>query len=107
MNLLKAILRFKKIREDKIVKDFTFNIKGSDGNSYTATTNADGIAIVTDVPVYDSNNQKIIYSVEETNIPVRYVTPDGQTITLEPNKTSTLTFNNILKKLSECSQDRY
>lgn len=96
--LVKGNIKIQKDSEDKIVKDFTFNIKGSDGNSYTATTNADGIAIVTDVPVYDSNNQKIIYSVEETNIPVRYVTPDGQTITLEPIKTSTLTFNNILKK---------
>ena len=35
---------------------------------------------------------------EETNIPVRYVTPDRQTVTLEADKTSTLTFNNELKK---------
>ncbi len=96
--LIKGNIKIQKNSEDKIVKDFTFSVKGSDGNSYTATTNADGIATVTDIPVYDSKNQKIIYSVEETNIPVRYVTPDGQTVTLEPNKTSSLTFNNILKK---------
>lgn len=96
--LEKGDIEIQKNSEDKIVKGFTFNVKGSDGSSYTTTTNADGIAVVNDVPVYDSNNKKIVYSVEETNIPVRYVRPDGQTVTLEPNKTSSLTFNNILKK---------
>lgn len=96
--LIKGNIKIQKNSEDKIVKDFTFSVKGSDGNSYTATTNADGIATVTDIPVYDKNNNKIVYTVQETNIPVRYVTPDGQTVTLEPNKTSSLTFNNILKK---------
>lgn len=96
--LVKGNIKIQKNSEDKIVKDFTFSVKGSDGSSYTATTNADGIAVINDVPVYDSNNKKIVYSVEETNTPVRYVTPDGQTVTLEPNKTSSLTFNNILKK---------
>lgn len=94
----KGNIQIQKNSEDKIVKGFTFSVKGNDGSSYTATTNADGIATVTDIPVYDSNNKKIVYTVQETNIPVRYVTPDNQTVTLESNKTSTLTFNNILKK---------
>ncbi len=96
--LKKGDIKIQKNSEDKIVKDFTFSVKGSDGSSYTAKTNGDGIATITDVPVYDSNNQKIVYTVQETNIPVRYVTPDGQTVTLEADKTSTVTFNNILKK---------
>lgn len=96
--LKKGDILIQKNSEDKIVKGFTFSVKGNDGSSYTAKTDDKGIAIVKDVPVYDSNNKKIVYSVEETNIPVRYVTPDGQTVTLEPNKTSSLTFNNILKK---------
>lgn len=96
--LEKGDILIQKNSEDKIVKGFTFSVKGSDGSSYTATTNDKGIAIVKDVPVYDSNNNKIVYSVAETNVPVRYVTPDGQTVTLEPNQTSSLTFNNILKK---------
>ena len=96
--LKKGEIKIQKNSEDKIVKDFTFSVKGSDGNSYSAKTNADGIATITDVPVYDSNNNKIVYSVQETNVPVRYVTPDGQTVTLEPNQTSSLTFSNILKK---------
>ena len=96
--LKKGDIKIQKNSEDSIVKDFTFSVKGSNGSSYSAKTNADGIATITDVPVYDSNNNKIIYTVQETNIPVRYVTPDGQTVTLEADKTSTITFNNILKK---------
>ena len=96
--LKKGDIKIQKNSEDKIVKDFTFSVKGSDGSSYTVKTNADGIATITDVPVYDSNNNKIVYTVQETNVPVRYITPDNQTVTLEADKTSTVTFNNILKK---------
>lgn len=96
--LKKGDIKIQKNSEDKIVKDFTFKVNGSDGSTYSAKTNGDGIATIIDVPVYDSNNQKIVYTVQETNIPVRYVTPDGQTVTLEADKTSTVTFNNILKK---------
>ncbi len=96
--LKKGDIKIQKNSEDKIVKDFTFKVNGSDGSTYSAKTNGDGIATISDVPVYDSNNNKIIYTVQETNIPVRYVTPDGQTVTLEADKTSTVTFNNILKK---------
>ena len=96
--LKKGNIKIQKNSEDKIVKDFTFKVTGSDGSTYNATTNADGVATITGVPVYDSNNKKITYTVQETNIPVRYVTPDNQTVILEPDKTSTVTFNNILKK---------
>ncbi|MFR5875254.1 MAG: SpaA isopeptide-forming pilin-related protein [Eubacterium sp.] len=96
--LKKGNIKIQKNSEDSIVKDFTFKVTGSDGSTYSAKTNADGIATITDVPVYDSNNKKIVYTVQETNIPVRYVTPDNQTVTLEADKTSTVTFNNILKK---------
>ncbi len=96
--LKKGDIKIQKNSEDNIVKDFTFHISGSDGSSYNATTNADGIATITDIPVYDSSNSKIVYTVQETNVPIRYVTPDNQTVTLEADKTSTVTFNNILKK---------
>lgn len=91
-------IKIQKNSEDNIVTDFTFKITGSDGSSYTAKTNSSGVATVANLPVYDSNNNKITYTVQETNIPVRYVTTDNQTVILEPDKTSSLTFNNILKK---------
>ena len=96
--LKKGDIKIQKNSEDNIVQNFTFKVTGSDGSSYTAKTNTDGIATITDVPVYDSNNKKITYTVQETNIPVRYITPDNQTVTLDADKTSTLTFDNILKK---------
>lgn len=96
--LKKGDIKIQKNSEDKIVKDFTFKVNGSDGNTYNAKTNGNGIATIIDVPVYDSNNKKIVYTVQETNIPIRYITPDNQTVTLEVDKTSTVTFNNILKK---------
>lgn len=96
--LKKGDIKIQKDSEDNIVSDFTFKVTGSDGSTYSAKTNADGIATITDVPVYDSNNQKIVYTVQETNVPVRYVTPDNQIVTLEADKTSNLTFNNDLKK---------
>lgn len=96
--LKKGDIKIQKNSEDSVVLDFTFKVTGSDGSSYSATTNSKGIATISDLPVYDSNNQKIVYTVQETSVPVRYVTPDGQTVTLEADKTSTVTFNNILKK---------
>lgn len=91
-------IKIQKHSEDNIVSDFTFKVTGSDGKTYDATTNSSGIATVSNLPVYDSSNNKITYTVQETNIPVRYVDTDNQTVILNADQTSTLTFNNILKK---------
>ena len=96
--LKKGNIKIQKNCEDNLKSGLTFNVTGSDGSSYNATTNSNGIAEINNIPVYDSNNNKITYTVQETNIPVRYVTTDNQTVILEPDKTSSLTFNNILKK---------
>ncbi|WP_443719094.1 Cna B-type domain-containing protein, partial [Ruminococcus bicirculans (ex Wegman et al. 2014)] len=45
-------------------------------------TGSDGVAILSDIPVYDSNNQKIVYTISEKNVPVKYVIPAEQTVTL-------------------------
>lgn len=91
-------IKIQKHSEDNIISDFTFKVTGSDGKTYNATTNSSGIATVSNLPVYDSSNSKITYTVQETNIPVRYVDTDNQTVILNADQTSTLTFNNILKK---------
>ncbi|MGN0523796.1 MAG: collagen binding domain-containing protein, partial [Eubacterium sp.] len=96
--LKKGNIKIQKNCEDNLKSGLTFNVTGSDGSSYNATTNSNGIAEINNVPVYDVNNNKITYTVKETNVPIKYVTPDNQTVTLEADKTSTLTFNNILKK---------
>lgn len=96
--LKKADIHIKKDSEDHILKGFSVSVSASDGNTYAAVTDENGDAYVRDVPVYDSNNKKIEYAVQETNVPIRYVTPDGQTVTLEPDTVKDVPFHNVLKK---------
>ena len=49
------------------------------GKTYSIKTGSDGVAILSDIPVYDSNNQKIVYTISEKNVPVQYVIPAEQT----------------------------
>lgn len=97
-DLKKGNIEIIKHSEDSIVKDFTFFVTGSDGSTRSATTNSSGVAKLTGLPVYDGSNKKITYTVKETNVPIRYVTPDNQTVILETDKTSSVTVDNILKK---------
>lgn len=97
-DLKKGNIEIIKHSEDSIVKDFTFYVTGSDGSTRSATTNSSGVAKLTGFPVYDGSNKKITYTVKETNVPIRYVTPDNQTVILEADKTSSVTVDNILKK---------
>jgi len=74
-------LKINKLSEDGQNGDRTFTVTGG-GNSYTITTGADGTAIFSDIPVFDSNNEKIVYTISEQDVPVRYVVPADQTATL-------------------------
>ena len=76
-----------------------FTVTGN-GKTYTVKTGDDGIAILSDIPVYDSNNEKITYTISEKNVPVKYVVPSDQTATLTADATTTKTFKNILKKFT-------
>lgn len=92
-------IRINKQSEDNQNGDRTFTITGN-GETYTITTGADGIAILSDIPVYNSNNEKIIYTISEKNVPVKYVVPANQTVTLTADVTVDVTFENILKKFT-------
>ena len=59
----------------------TFVISGG-GKSYTITTGNDGIAILSDIPVYDKNNVKIAYTISEKNVPIKYVVPADHKVSL-------------------------
>lgn len=76
-----------------------FTVTGN-GKTYSIKTGSDGIAILSDIPVYDSNNEKIVYTISEKNVPVKYVVPADQTATLTSDATTTKTFKNILKKFT-------
>lgn len=89
-----------KTSEDKVVRNVEFKVTGSNGRSYTKKTNAVGIAILTDIPVYDINNKKIVYTISERDVPLKYVVPANQTVTLIADETVNVTFENKLKKFT-------
>ena len=92
-------IKINKHSEDNQNGDREFTITGN-GKTYTVKTGDDGIAILSDIPVYDSNNEKITYTISEKNVPVRYVVPADQTATLTADATTTKKFKNILKKFT-------
>ncbi len=92
-------IRINKQSEDNQNGDRTFTITGN-GETYTITTGADGIAILSDIPVYNSENEKIVYTISEKDVPIRYVTPANQTTTLTADATVDVTFENVLKKFT-------
>ena len=90
-------IKINKQSEDGYIGDRTFEIRGN-GKTYTIKTGSDGVAILSDIPVYDSNNNKITYTISEKNVDIRYVTPADQTATLTADATTAKTFKNELKK---------
>ena len=92
-------IKINKQSEDNQNGDREFAITGN-GKTYTIKTGSDGIAILSDIPVYNSNNEKIVYTISEKNVPIRYVVPAEQTATLTADATTTKTFKNILKKFT-------
>ena len=98
-DLVKGNLKINKQSEDGENGDREFTIAGG-GKTYTIKTGSDGIAILSDIPVYDSNNEKIVYTISEKNVPIKYVVPADQTATLTVDATTTKTFQNVLKKFT-------
>ncbi len=97
--LKKGAIKINKQSEDGEVGNRTFEIKGN-GKTYTINTNSDGIAMLSDIPVYDKDNKKITYTISEKNVPVKYVIPANQKVTLTADATTTKTFKNVLKKFT-------
>ena len=97
--LKKGSIRINKQSEDGENGNREFTISGN-GNVYNMKTAADGIAEISDIPVYDSNNEKIVYIISEKNVPIKYVVPADQTVTLTADETVDVTFENILKKFT-------
>lgn len=98
-DLKKGSIKINKQSEDNQNGDREFTITGG-GKTYTIKTGSDGVAILSDIPVYNSNNEKIVYTISEKNVPVKYVVPADQTATLTADATTTKTFKNLLKKFT-------
>lgn len=83
-------MKLAKTSEDGIVAGINFTVTGANGFLKTVTTNANGEIDISDlVPG--------TYTITEENID-RYVPNQSQTITVSSNKTSSVSFYNILKK---------
>ena len=83
-------MKLAKTSEDGIVAGINFTVTGANGFSKIVTTNANGEIDISDlVPG--------TYTITEENID-RYVPNQSQTITVSSNKTSSVSFYNILKK---------
>ena len=92
-------IKINKQSEDNHNGGREFTVTGN-GKTYSIKTGSDGVAILSDIPVYDSNNQKIVYTISEKNVPVKYVIPAEQTVTLTADETTSVTFENVLKKIT-------
>lgn len=92
-------IKINKQSEDNQNGGREFTVTGN-GKTYSIKTGSDGVAILSDIPVYDSNNQKIVYTISEKNVPIKYVVPASQTVTLTADATTTKTFKNVLKKFT-------
>lgn len=61
-------IKINKQSEDNHNGGREFTVTGN-GKTYSIKTGSDGVAILSDIPVYDSNNQKIVYTISEKTFP--------------------------------------
>ena len=93
-------LKITKTAEDNLVEGLKFHLygtslSGKEIDEY-AITDSDGIALFKDILISDDDG----YTIEEVNVPVKYVVPKSQTATIEWNKVTTKNFDNRLKKFN-------
>lgn len=82
---------------------FKFLIESENSDySQIAESDANGLVVFKDLPVYDKNDQLIKYSIVEIDVPDRYMLPEAITgITLNENNLKNVLskpFNNVTKK---------
>lgn len=100
-----------KTADDNNVSGIYFKVTASTGKTYTVVTDDEGKASVAGLPVYDTEDNVITYTVEELGIkkddgtyevPTRYNKPSAKSVTLISGTTvltsQTLKFSNTLKK---------
>ena len=96
--LRRGDLTVKKTAEDGLVEGMKFRLSGTslsgiEVNEF-AVTDENGIATFKDVLIGTG------YTLEEVDTPTRYVVPDKQTATIEWNKVTNKSFDNVLKKFN-------
>lgn len=84
-------LKIVKTAEDGDISGVRFRVTG-DGIDTTVQTGSDGTITIPNLQA----GSKL--TITELDVKDKYVTPKSQTVTIEANKTATVTFSNILKK---------
>ena len=84
-------LKIVKTSEDGVVSGVRFRVTGN-GVDTTVQTGEDGTITIPNLQA----GSKL--TITELDVKDKYVTPKSQTVTIEANKTATVTFSNILKK---------
>mgnify|MGYP001622943896 CR=1 FL=1 len=84
-------LKIVKTSEDGVVSGVRFRVTGNGVNT-TVQTGPDGTITIPNLQA----GSKL--TITELDVKDKYVTPKSQTVTIEANKTATVTFSNILKK---------
>lgn len=86
-----------KVSEDGDIAGKRFRVTSDNGYDHVYTTNAGGTFMTEELPVYNTSDELILYTVTEIDTPTKFVQPESQSFTLE-NGDQTVKFTNRLKK---------
>lgn len=89
--------RISKVSENGKKEGLKFRVTSDNGYNAVYTTDVNGSFKTEDLPVYNTSDKVITYTVEEIDTPVEFVQPEKQTFTLTAGDV-TLKFSNYLKK---------
>lgn len=96
--LKKGSLKVTKAAEDRLVQGVKFHLSGTSLTGQAvdlyAVTNADGVAVFSDVPVGTG------YTLEEVDTATRYVVPRAQIVEIKWSEVTEASVSNVLKKWS-------
>lgn len=86
-----------KVSEDGDIAQKQFKLTSDNGYEKILVTDAAGSFVTEELPVYNTSNELITYTITEIETPEKFVQPESQTFTLDGGNI-TLKFSNILKK---------
>ncbi|MEE0992506.1 MAG: SpaA isopeptide-forming pilin-related protein [Bacteroidales bacterium] len=92
--LQKSNIVIRKTASDNVIENIGFTVEGDNGYKKEYFTDAEGFITTDELPIYHSDNSKVIYTIYETSTPERYKPLDSQTITLKIGENAVLDFYN-------------